>query len=1233
MASLWQKAQQQLSDADQQLFDFNRPESERRLILEDILRSVQVQNERCLNKRWKIKGTGGREIILRDVCGKLLSWVDQFLSVVDVIVQYDPVHSSLPWAGIRLFLQISLNDVKTFEAMIEGLEITARVVAQYSLVEILYLKGHTEAKKQLQGQVTILYAAVLRYLCRARKYYSHNTATRTFVNAFRPPELDDALKQITDQEALVCRQADLVDTERQMSLAALVSDIEAAGTITNDGLKSVQRKLDRFGVSFLQTTGQVSALHHDLDRKQKIQILSWLSCVPYRQHYEALSSDIMPNSGQWLALNSKYIDWYQSNSSQMLRLIGSPGCGKTKLISATLQCLRSEVETNPTAAPIAFFYCSKNPGELERADPCQILRALAKQIALSEDQTGILAPVISIHKNKRIQAEQDGLSPPSLNLSECKKLILELTAMTPATIIIDAIDECNSVTRHQLLTALEEILGHSHKPVKILVSSQKARDIDVRLDKFACITVNEKQNKNDIDAFVDLQVATAIESKQMLAGRVSLDFSNRVASILKTKAEGSFRWVALQLQRLCDPDTVKLERDVHDVLLRPPQTLLAFYDSIHQRILAMEKQSQSIAFATFYWLLHAKQLLSVDALLSAVSMSLIGDDKSLAIGDILDCCCNLVEIDEVLNVIRLSHSTVQDYLESLGHFAPQQAHANLARSCLEILIHASGNSMSRIYQYAVVYWAAHYEIAQSQEKADADLLSTFLFEDDHLEKWLEALSSILPTRQTNLVGELSQKLHAVWSVPESPLFAISCFGLHPVLDFNQNSDQILDWHQPNSDGASALSLASHFGHLETVRYLLQQDLIAGSARHISPSMDKQQIDFRNRSAFGSRPQSFANAIQAAVARSHESIAKLIIEYGFCFPDQESFDRCFRRAIFSGQLAVVELLIGRFAGMFTPRRVQDQLQVALFGGKERQAKALFVRYGDINQQTGFFGNALQAAVCGGKLSLVKALADREARFEVRGLYGYPLRAAVVLGHESMVRWLLEEAKADPNIEDIELGDCLQAAAFKGHLGIINLLLQHEANLEGLGGPFWTPLSAAYSAGQMGAVRLLLNHVASVNTNSRSRSGNALLSPSQILKEQSIRLPLQRVVMLTAELTPEAGLANKSCNEAFGVYTIEKLGDWSLQLETRATRKRITWKLRAENRRNLLESIRTVVSVLLKNPRIRQHLLPKLAADEQLHAVMTELWIDRIFDFGGRKLITESRTIVEAAVSER
>lgn len=106
MASLWQKAQEQLSDADQKLFNFNRPDTERRQILEDIVKAVETQNERCLQRRWKITGIGGKEIVLRDVCGKLLSWVNQFLSVVDVVAQYDPIHSSLPWAGIRFFLQV-----------------------------------------------------------------------------------------------------------------------------------------------------------------------------------------------------------------------------------------------------------------------------------------------------------------------------------------------------------------------------------------------------------------------------------------------------------------------------------------------------------------------------------------------------------------------------------------------------------------------------------------------------------------------------------------------------------------------------------------------------------------------------------------------------------------------------------------------------------------------------------------------------------------------------------------------------------------------------------------------------------------------------------------------------------------------------------------------------------------------------------------------------------------------
>jgi len=36
-----------------------------------------------------------------------VEWVKKFRDVGDVVVQYDPTHAALPWAGVRLLLQVS----------------------------------------------------------------------------------------------------------------------------------------------------------------------------------------------------------------------------------------------------------------------------------------------------------------------------------------------------------------------------------------------------------------------------------------------------------------------------------------------------------------------------------------------------------------------------------------------------------------------------------------------------------------------------------------------------------------------------------------------------------------------------------------------------------------------------------------------------------------------------------------------------------------------------------------------------------------------------------------------------------------------------------------------------------------------------------------------------------------------------------------------------------------------
>lgn len=45
-------------------------------------------------------------IILRDLLEKVMVWVNKFKEVVDVAIQYDPVHAALPWAAVRFLLQV-----------------------------------------------------------------------------------------------------------------------------------------------------------------------------------------------------------------------------------------------------------------------------------------------------------------------------------------------------------------------------------------------------------------------------------------------------------------------------------------------------------------------------------------------------------------------------------------------------------------------------------------------------------------------------------------------------------------------------------------------------------------------------------------------------------------------------------------------------------------------------------------------------------------------------------------------------------------------------------------------------------------------------------------------------------------------------------------------------------------------------------------------------------------------
>ena len=61
--------------------------------------------------------------------------------------------------------------------MVQGMELVSNLITRYAIFEDLYLQRTSTVADQLSQSLVNLYAAVLKYLSEARKYYSQNTAS------------------------------------------------------------------------------------------------------------------------------------------------------------------------------------------------------------------------------------------------------------------------------------------------------------------------------------------------------------------------------------------------------------------------------------------------------------------------------------------------------------------------------------------------------------------------------------------------------------------------------------------------------------------------------------------------------------------------------------------------------------------------------------------------------------------------------------------------------------------------------------------------------------------------------------------------------------------------------------------------------------------------------------------------------------------------------------------------
>jgi len=73
--------------------------------LEKALTAAKEKQKVCGGQNWTLT-IGNRSFKLQDKADKVILWLDKFKGAMDIASNADPIHVGIPWAGIRLLLEV-----------------------------------------------------------------------------------------------------------------------------------------------------------------------------------------------------------------------------------------------------------------------------------------------------------------------------------------------------------------------------------------------------------------------------------------------------------------------------------------------------------------------------------------------------------------------------------------------------------------------------------------------------------------------------------------------------------------------------------------------------------------------------------------------------------------------------------------------------------------------------------------------------------------------------------------------------------------------------------------------------------------------------------------------------------------------------------------------------------------------------------------------------------------------
>ena len=484
---------------------------------------------------------------------------------------------------------------------------------------------------------------------------------------------------------------------------------------------------------------------------------TWLSPVDASDDLDKLNGRRLPNTCNWILINSTFKLWLQSSidskAAQLLWIHAIPGAGKTFLCSRIVEYLKEEGKT------IAYFFCSTESHD--RRQMVGVLRTWTWQ--LLQQRASKSKDVESLY-NK-------GSMPNKSTFTEAVNIFRDKE--NPIYLVLDALDECEPPVRAEILNLLYKNLPG----FKILVTSRNENDISRRMtqegfDTVSSIKIETTDNESDIRTYLELQIeAMELDDPKLEA---------RIASDLYGGSGGMFLWVRLMCDKLAAQDTIaELEEALEDL----PDGLDAIYKTIFVRIDSFNDSKRRNAYQLLQWIVAVTEPLELEEIENMMAINYEGEEdefnpkKRLRSSEnfISDCCGPLVEVGRSDKKVRLVHASVKDFLTTKSQSEPSasyyvslaKAHVHLARSCLTYLSykrmrplrvdHRKDEALATLekqleihpaLRYCTLHWWQHVLVAPS-ETGLMSSLGRFLTSQSTSVHWLQMLHLLRGDREVH----------------------------------------------------------------------------------------------------------------------------------------------------------------------------------------------------------------------------------------------------------------------------------------------------------------------------------------------------------------------------------------------------------------------------------------------------------------------------------------------------